>query len=141
MTVHIDKGWLNVSQGGDSMRVYFETVKVDTKNEPTISHYPFRSHLFYTTQKRWEVFKFKNVSFDNHTEFSLFIDIIWDWQAIGTFTLKVERDDIGTGIEWDGDNQTYEVAIPKGGVRGKEKIAPDDGGPYQIGMLILEQAG
>lgn len=137
----ITGGYMEISDGSDTIYAMFVQLKVDIKISPTIKHYSGPTNFGYSLLKRHWVFKFTKVLLEDHTDFSNFIDYVLDWQDSAPFTLKVKRAD-ASYIEFDGDNTSYTVMVAKDGIRDIEKLSKgDQDGPYQIGMLILEQAG
>ena len=109
---------------------------------PIIKHFVGGGHLPYDLQKRWLVFKCRNVSFISHANFASAMSYLATWQNAGTFTIKIVRDGSNNGITFDGSNQTYTVMIPEGGVRGMHKASSGtQDNLFRIDFLILEQCG
>lgn len=140
-TVVDEGGYLELTDGTNTMLVPYEELKVDEISNPTFKHYAGKNHMFYDLRKTWLVFKVKGIHFTSHTNFSSFQDYIKDWQAAGAFTLKVRRNSTPNYAEWDGDNTSYTVAVAKNGKKGSEHISPADGDIWKISMLVFEQAG
>ena len=138
----ITDGWLYLHDGSDGFKLYVETITMDWKFNPKISHYAGKTHLFYNLEKEWYEWKCKNIYLTSHTNFSSVMDQLKDWMADSQeLTFLTQRNSGGNYIEWDGDNTSYTVAIAKDGLKGAEKISPGDGDVYVIGLLILEQVG
>lgn len=137
----INNGWLKLTDGSDTMLLFFEECKCDWKLSPTIKHYAAKNHLVYNQQKQWYVWKVKNIHLISHSDFSTFMDTLKDWMSDPPFTFSIIRNTGNDEIEWDGDNETYSVSIAKNGLKGAEKNAPQDGDFYKVGMVVFEQAG
>jgi hypothetical protein len=140
MTVLITDGWLIIGDGTDSMRLMFEKCKIDWFMEPTIKHYAGGSHVGYTTGKRWLVFKVENIWLTSSSNFDTFTTYITSWQDDGPFDLEIYRDTSSNKITIDG-NTDWDVMIQKNGLKDMQKIGFEDEDIYQIGLLILEEAG
>jgi len=84
------------------------------------------------------VFEAQNIHLTSHTDFSSCIDYLKDWQAAGTFTLKVIRDTSTNHAEWDGDNTSFTVVL-KSRIKGMEKMAPGDDDNWMINSLLFEE--
>ena len=140
MTVIINDGWLKVDDGSDSMRLMFEQCKIDWFLEPTIKHYAGGAHSGYTTGKRWLVFKVINIWFTTHTKFDDFTTYITSFQDDGAFELEIYRNTDSDKLQIDG-NDSWDVMIQKHGIKEMQKYGFENEQIYQIGQLMLEEAG
>ncbi len=141
MTVLINNGFLELSDGIDTMLLFFKVCLATFMFKPTIKHYSGDSHIGYSLSKRWLEWKIENLILENHSDFSTFVDTIKDWQAADPFTLKVKRS-AGSYIEFDGDNTSFTVMVQQPGLQQMEKKSPgSQDGPYYIKFIKFEQAG
>lgn len=136
----INEGWLILSNGTDTLKLYFEGCKVSLKMKPNINHFTGQGHFGFDMQKWYLEFKVQKIYGTSHANFSSIIDYLTDWQSLGSFNLQIYRDTSSNMIEWDGDHTTFPVML-KTGLNDMEKIAPRDGVIYVIGNVIFEQAG
>ena len=140
MPIIISNGWLWINDGTDWLKLFCQEIKVDFKMEPTFQHVEGSFNMGFDMGKRFLVFKARNVMLETHADFSSCIDYLKDWQAAGTFNLEVVRDTSDNKIEWDGDNTSF-VVLLKSGFRDMQKIAPEDGTVFKIGLIIFEESG
>ena len=140
MTIVINNGWLELTNGTDTLLLYFETLKVDFAMEPTIEHIE-GSNYGFDLSLAYLVFKVKGIIILTHADLSNCIDYLKDWQQVNPFTLKIKRNTTPNYIEWDGDNTSFTVLM-KTGLREMEKLSMGSiDGPYRIGLVIFEQSG
>ena len=140
MAVIINKGWLILTNGVDTLKVYFQKFTAQRVFMGShIEHYLGGTHYFYDMGARYWNFIIKNVMFDSHTDMNNAIVYLENWQDAGTFTLSVQRNSTGDFVSFDGDT-TITVAIPQGGFS-LEKLAAYNDDNYVLTKLQLEQAG
>lgn len=141
MATLISNGWLELTNGVDTMLLFFKRCLAIFNFKPTIKHYSGKAHLGYSLEKQWLEWKVENIILEDHSDFSTFVDTIKDWQSDEPFTLKVKRSS-GSYIEWDGDNTSFLVLVAPPGLNQMEKKSPgDQDGPFYIRFVKFEQAG
>ena len=141
MAVLINDGYLELTDGSDTMLLFFLECVADFIFKPKIKHYSGPAHLGYSLRKQWLEWTFRNIILETHADFTLFVDTIKDWQRDEPFTLKVKRSG-GSYIEYDGDNTEYTVMVADGGLKQMEKKSPgSQDGPYYIRFVKFIQAG
>jgi hypothetical protein len=132
-----------MTDGVDILRLGFKECVWDFKINPKTKHYYGGYHLFYDLKKRWLEFKVSEVMLGTVAKYEDTIKYLMDFHDNGPFTLKIQRADIPSDdfLEVDGTNESYQVAIKKDGIRDVHKISKGHQDVYQIGLLLLEQAG
>lgn len=141
MTIIINNGWLELTNGTDTLLLYFQELKVDFPMEPTIEHIEGSFNYGFDLSLAYLVFKVKGIIILTHADLTNCIDHLKDWQQANPFTLKIKRNTTPDYIEWDGDNTSFTVLM-KTGLREMEKLSRGSiDGPYRIGLVIFEQAG
>ena len=137
----INNGWLELTNGTDTLLLYFESLKVDFAVDPTIEHIEGTFNYGFDLSIAYLVFKIKGIILENHADLSNCIDYLKDWQQAAPFTLKIRRNTTPNYIEWDGDNTSFTVLM-KTGLREMEKLSRGSiDGPYRIGLAIFESSG
>lgn len=134
-------GWLYLSDGSDTMEVWFQRCFVKFNIRPLKElHETGALNLIIPGGAQWLEWTVQNILLTSHSDFSTFVDTLKDWSTSDNFTLKINRDG-SNYIEWDGDNTSFTVNL-KTGLEGMEKINPGTrDGIYRIGRLVFVQGG
>lgn len=141
MTIIINNGFLELTDGTDTLLLYFEELKVDFAMDPTIENIEGTTNYGFDLSIAYLVFKVKGIIILTHADLTNCIDYLKDWQQSAPFTLKIRRNTTPNYIEWDGDNTSF-LVLMKTGMREMEKLSRGSiDGPYRIGMIIFSQAG
>jgi hypothetical protein len=132
-------GWLYLSDGSDSMEVWFQRCLVKFVIRPLkVVNEVAGINITIPGGKQYLEWNFQGILLTSHEDFSTFIDTIKDWATSANFTLGVKRDG-SNYIEWDGDNSTYTVNMTRG-LEGMEKKSPGtQDKAYVIGRIIFRQ--
>lgn len=141
MATIINEGYLELTDGTDTLLLYFKQCKWDYIRNPKNKHFAGGSHLGYDLGKKWLEWTFIDIYGTSHSNMANIILYLNNWQTNDHhFTLKIKRDG-SNYIACDGTNTSFTVNMPNG-MKQMEKIAPGtQDGPYVIKMLKLEQCG
>ena len=139
MVTVIDDGWLVLTDGTDTFKVFFQQALVMILFDPTIEHNPGSHYGFNLVE--YIIIKVSGILFNSTTKYENFMLYMRNWQGTNPFTLSIYKDTSSNKLKLDGENTDFSVLIPSSGIQGGSKIAPEDGEVYRIETITFEQAG
>ena len=140
MATIIDDGYLELTDGTDTLKLACEEIIVDMVLKPKMKHYEGGTNLGYDLGVNYFIFKVSGVILDSYTKFKNCISYLKSWQASAPFSLKIKRDTTNY-TEWDGSNTTFKVLV-KGGLKALEALSITQfEDVWYIGNITFEEAG
>lgn len=139
MVLVIDEGWLVLTDGTDTFKVFFQQALVFVIFEPTIEHNPGGHYGFNLVE--YLVIKVKNLWFNTTAKYENFMSYMRAWEGFTPFTLSIYKDTSDNKLKLDGDNTDFLVLIPSSGIQGGQKVSGGDDTVYRIDGITFEQAG
>lgn len=138
MATIIDKGWLWLTNGVDTLKLAAEQVFWDEVRDPQISHYPGFS-FGYDQDTNYYLFTVKRLYFDSHSSYDNFKTYVNTWQVAAPFTLKIQRASTGEFESPDGTYEEYQVLHL--GMKKCYKVVNGDEEFYVVENMQFEEAG
>jgi len=140
----LDEGWLFIPYvdgvgGGSEMQVPVEKITVDVKDKGFFADYASDGHYGFSTLTVQRTVKVRKLKFANKTDYDSFLSTLDTLQAAGAFDIREKVASSASWRKWNGTNLTMPcLYINK---KGEGKVVGGDQQRWEIGMLILRQAG
>lgn len=136
----LDKGWIYLDYGGgNQFQIRCKKWTWDWEDDPTYADYAGDGHFGFSIRTYKRVVKIYKIFIDNNTDYYTFLANMDTLQSGNAYKLRIKIKSTPLYHKWDGTYYDMPVIFHK--LKGMEKIYRGDNEFWDIGQLILRQAG